>query len=176
MKKKNKHQHAGGEVTELARETAKVEQCWIVSDRSEPHKPPKNYNYVEELIHLQIELIKLQEYVRHNRLKMCVIFEGRDAAGKGGVIKRITAPLNPRVCRVVGLATPTERERGGSGISSGMWPNCPRPVRSFCSTGVGTTAPALSASWASAQRTNIRSSCDRAPSSKKCWFARASSS
>src|SRR4029077_5051192 len=112
MKTKNKHQHAGGEVTELARETAKVEQYWIVGDRSEPRKPPKNYNYVEELIHLQIELIKLQEYVRHNRLKICVIFEGRDAAGKGGVIKRITDPLNPRVCRVVALATPTERERG----------------------------------------------------------------
>ena len=112
MKTKNKHQHAGGEVTELARETANVEQYWIVGDRSEPRKPPKNYNYVEELIHLQIELIKLQEYVRHNRLKMCVIFEGRDAAGKGGVIKRITDPLNPRVCRVVALATPTEREGG----------------------------------------------------------------
>src|SRR5215813_3585066 len=82
MKKKNKHQNSGGEVTELARETAKVEQYWIVGDRPEPRKPPKNYNYVEELINLQIELIKLQEYVRHNRLKMCVIFEGRDAAGK----------------------------------------------------------------------------------------------
>src|SRR5580692_2693554 len=112
MKKKHKHQHAGGEVTELARETAKVEQYWIVGDRSEPRKPTKNYNYVEELIDLQIELIKLQEYVRHNRLKMCVIFEGRDAAGKGGVIKRITDPLNPRICRVVALASPTERDRG----------------------------------------------------------------
>ena len=69
MKTKNKHQHTRGEVTELARETAEVEQYWIVGDRSEPRKPPKNYNYVEELIHLQIELIKLQEYVRHNRLK-----------------------------------------------------------------------------------------------------------
>ena len=50
MKRKHKHQRAGGEVTELARETAKVEQYWIVGDRSEAHKPPKNYNYVEELI------------------------------------------------------------------------------------------------------------------------------
>ena len=58
MKAKKKHQHARGEVTELARETAKVGQYWIVGDRSEPHKPPKNYNYVEELIDLQIELIK----------------------------------------------------------------------------------------------------------------------
>ena len=112
MKTKNKHQTSGGEVMELARETAKLEQYWIVGDRSEPRKPPKNYNYIEELMHLQIELIKMQECVRHNRLKMCVIFEGRDAAGKGGVIKRITDPLNPRVCRVVALATPTERERG----------------------------------------------------------------
>ena len=61
MKTKNKHQHARGEVMELARETAKIEQYWIVGDRSEPRKPPKNYNYVEELINLQIELIKLQE-------------------------------------------------------------------------------------------------------------------
>src|SRR5215472_14317150 len=83
MKRKHKHQHAGGEVTELARETAQVEQYWIVGDRPEPRKPPKNYNYVEELINLQIELIKLQEYVRHNRLKMCVIFEGRDCSGQG---------------------------------------------------------------------------------------------
>ena len=120
MKTKNKHQHARGEATEFARETAEVEQYWIVGDRSEPHKPPKNYNYVEELIHLQIELIKLQEYVRYNHLMMCVIFEGRDAAGKGGVIKRITDPLNPRVCRVVALATPTERERPGQSIPSAV--------------------------------------------------------
>jgi polyphosphate kinase len=112
MKTKDKHHHAAGEAAELARDTAVVEQYWIVGNRSEPRKPPKNYNYIEELVTLQIELIKLQEYVRQNRRKMCVIFEGRDAAGKGGVIKRITDPLNPRVCRVVALTTPTERERG----------------------------------------------------------------
>lgn len=109
---KKKSQMSGGEVSEAARETAQVEQYWILADRSKPHEPPKNYNYVEELTHLQIELIKMQEYVKRNRLKMCVLFEGRDAAGKGGVIKRITDPLNPRVCRVVALATPTERECG----------------------------------------------------------------
>jgi polyphosphate kinase len=112
MKTKDKHHHAASEAAELARDTAVVEQYWIVGNRSEPRKPPKNYNYIEELVTLQIELIKLQEYVRQNRRKMCVIFEGRDAAGKGGVIKRITDPLNPRVCRVVALTTPTERERG----------------------------------------------------------------
>jgi polyphosphate kinase 2 len=68
-------------------------------------------NYAKELARLQAELVKLQEWVRHKELKVVVIFEGRDAAGKGGTIKRITESLNPRVCRVVALAAPTERER-----------------------------------------------------------------
>jgi polyphosphate kinase 2 len=67
--------------------------------------------YEEELARLQLELIKLQEWIKHGRLKVVVIFEGRDAAGKGGTIKRITESLNPRICRVVALAAPTERER-----------------------------------------------------------------
>ncbi len=67
--------------------------------------------YSKELVKLQIELVKLQEWIKHERLKVVVIFEGRDAAGKGGVIKRITQCLNPRVCRVVALGTPTEREK-----------------------------------------------------------------
>lgn len=67
--------------------------------------------YLKELRRLQVELVKLQEWVRSKGLKVLVIFEGRDAAGKGGVIKRITESLNPRVCRVVALPTPTEREK-----------------------------------------------------------------
>jgi polyphosphate kinase len=67
--------------------------------------------YEEELRRLQVELVKLQEWVRFKNLKVVVIFEGRDAAGKGGVIKRITESLNPRVCRVVALPAPTEREK-----------------------------------------------------------------
>jgi len=67
--------------------------------------------YEKELINLQIELVKLQEWIKHEGLKVVVIFEGRDAAGKGGVIKRITQSLNPRVARVVALGTPTEREK-----------------------------------------------------------------
>ncbi len=68
--------------------------------------------YIDELVRLQFELIKLQDWVQKQGLKVVVVFEGRDAAGKGGVIKRITESLNPRVCRVVALGTPTERERG----------------------------------------------------------------
>ncbi len=67
--------------------------------------------YTQELGRLQIELVKLQEWVRFKNLKVIVLFEGRDAAGKGGVIKRITESLNPRVCRVVALPAPTEREK-----------------------------------------------------------------
>lgn len=67
--------------------------------------------YRDELHRLQIELVKLQEWVRHEGSRVAVIFEGRDAAGKGGAIKRIAECLNPRVCRIVALAAPTERER-----------------------------------------------------------------
>jgi len=67
--------------------------------------------YKKELARLQVEMIKLQEWIRHKKLKVVVIFEGRDAAGKGGVIKRITESLNPRVCRVAALPAPTEREK-----------------------------------------------------------------
>jgi polyphosphate kinase 2 len=67
--------------------------------------------YEAELVSLELELIKLQEWIKNQGLKVVVIFEGRDAAGKGGAIKRITQSLNPRVCRVVALAAPTEREQ-----------------------------------------------------------------
>lgn len=92
-----------------------------------PHKPDKsertekvktrkdgklqNKYYEKELSRLQTELVKLQEWVKSEGLKVVVLFEGRDAAGKGGTIKRITERLNPRVCRVVALGTPTEREK-----------------------------------------------------------------
>jgi len=69
------------------------------------------HTYFRELLTLQAELIKLQDWVEHTHAKVAVLFEGRDAAGKGGVIKRITQRLNPRVCRVVALPKPTERER-----------------------------------------------------------------
>jgi polyphosphate kinase 2 len=67
--------------------------------------------YFRELLRLQRELIKLQDWIVHKKLKVVVLFEGRDAAGKGGVIKRITQRLNPRVCRVAALPAPSERER-----------------------------------------------------------------
>lgn len=67
--------------------------------------------YFRELLRLQGELVKLQDWVMHGGHRLVVLFEGRDAAGKGGVIKRITQRLNPRVCRVAALPAPTSRER-----------------------------------------------------------------
>jgi polyphosphate kinase 2 (PPK2 family) len=67
--------------------------------------------YEKELAQLDLELSRLQEWIRHAGLRVVVIFEGRDAAGKGGTIKTISASLNPRICRVVALGTPTERQK-----------------------------------------------------------------
>jgi polyphosphate kinase len=75
------------------------------------NKPLPEKLYEKELENLQLELVKLQEWIREKNLKVIVIFEGRDAAGKGGTIKRITEKLNPRICRIVALAKPTEREK-----------------------------------------------------------------
>jgi polyphosphate kinase 2 len=76
-----------------------------------PRKRLGNKVYLEALGRLQIELVKLQEWVKHEGLRVVVIFEGRDAAGKGGAIKRIADGLSPRIARVVALPAPTEREK-----------------------------------------------------------------
>src|ERR1044071_3394840 len=70
-----------------------------------------NKDYAKELKKLHVELVKLQEWVKHKGLKICVVFEGRDGAGKGGTIKAVTARVSPRVFRVVALPAPTEREQ-----------------------------------------------------------------
>lgn len=75
------------------------------------YKKIKNETYLEELAKLQVELVKLQEWIKQKGLRVVVLFEGRDAAGKGGVIKRITESLSPRIAKVVALGTPTEREK-----------------------------------------------------------------
>lgn len=81
--------------------------------KKEQHKSEKisKKKYEKELAKLQIELVNLQRWVQHAGLKIVVIFEGRDAAGKGGAIKRISECLNPRVCKVVALGTPSDREK-----------------------------------------------------------------
>jgi len=70
-----------------------------------------NFNYEEELVKLHLELVHLQEWVKSQGLKIVIVFEGRDASGKGGTIKRFIEPLNPRVCKIVALGVPTEKEK-----------------------------------------------------------------
>ena len=90
MGKSSKSGEPEGSVLRDAREVNALEQYRHLADRPKPRKPPKDYKYLDELAHLEFELIKLQEWVRVQGLRVVVIFEGRDAAGKGGVIKRIT--------------------------------------------------------------------------------------
>jgi polyphosphate kinase 2 len=77
----------------------------------EKRKKLKKKDYEKLLLKQEIELVKLQEWVKANKLKVVVVFEGRDAAGKGGVIKTIAGCLNPRICRIVALGIPTEKEK-----------------------------------------------------------------
>jgi Polyphosphate kinase 2 (PPK2) len=115
-------------------------------------EPLDRHFYFKELLRLQGELVKLQDWVQTNKLKVVVIFEGRDAAGKGGVIKRITQRLNPRVCRVVALPAPNDRERTQWYFQRYV-PHLPAGGEIVsCSTAAGTTVPASNSSWASALR------------------------
>ncbi|GAA1147765.1 hypothetical protein GCM10009606_28200 [Nocardioides aquiterrae] len=99
--------------------------------------------YEAELFRLQAELVKVQEWVRASGARVVIVFEGRDAAGKGGTIKRITQYLNPRVARIAALPVPSERERGQWYFQRYV-EQLPAAARSCCSTAPGTTAPASS--------------------------------
>jgi len=78
---------------------------------SQPKEKLKGKDYDKELARVHVELVKLQQWVVHKGLKVCILFEGRDGAGKGGTIKAITERVSPRIFRVVALPTPTEREK-----------------------------------------------------------------
>ena len=116
-KKNSKDKARNSSAPDLKNTGNREEELEVVDDQKEIKEQNEEYilvdkkTYSEELRRLQVELVKLQEWVRLKGLKVVVIFEGRDAAGKGGVIKRITESLNPRVCRVVALPAPTEREK-----------------------------------------------------------------
>ena len=109
--------------------------------KKRPRLDKKTYEH--HLTQLQEELVKLQEWVKQEGLKVVVLFEGRDAAGKGGVIKAITEPLNPRVCRVTALPAPSDRERT-------QWyfqryaAHLPSAGEMCCSIAPGTTGPGWS--------------------------------
>ena len=106
-KNNSKKAEATANEDEISEESQKAEDK---NNNDKPKKIEKKF-YEQELRRLQIELVKLQEWVKLKGLKVVAVFEGRDAAGKGGVIKRITESLSPRIVRVVALPAPTERER-----------------------------------------------------------------
>ncbi|MEO1206863.1 MAG: polyphosphate kinase 2 [Pseudomonadota bacterium] len=99
------------EEIEMERDDARMEKLLDADARDDAASSLARGTYFRELFRLQSELIKLQDWVSEKKLKVVVLFEGRDAAGKGGSIKRITQRLNPRICRVVALPAPTNREK-----------------------------------------------------------------
>ena len=118
----------------------------FMADQGQPDPEGKlsRRRYFGELFRLQAELVKLQDWVVHEGLKIVVLFEGRDAAGKGGTIKRVTQRLNPRVCRTVALPAPSDREKTQWYTSSATCRTCQRRAKSCCSIAVGTIGPASS--------------------------------
>jgi polyphosphate kinase 2 len=100
-------------VTKKKKIKTKKEENVVSSDIKLDKKKDKltKKKYEKQLNLLQVELVKLQRWIHTKNVKVVVLFEGRDAAGKGGVIKRITQSLNPRICKVVALGTPTEKEK-----------------------------------------------------------------
>ncbi len=95
-----------------AKKEKQKKESWYKDEKTAGgHKKIRNSIYNQELRKLQIELVKMQEWIKHKGLRVIIIFEGRDAAGKGGTIKRITECLNPRYARVAALPVPTDREK-----------------------------------------------------------------
>ena len=99
------------EELEMELDDERLDQLLSGDEQPETEGQLDRKTYFRELFRLQGELVKLQDWVAHNKLKVVVLFEGRDAAGKGGVIKRITQRLNPRVCRIAALPAPNDREQ-----------------------------------------------------------------
>lgn len=110
-KKKDKKDRNNKADKEAAHAQAKTPAAKAAGKGGEPKPRLSRKEYEEELKKLQVELVKMQEWVKATGAKVCVLFEGRDAAGKGGTIKGITERVSPRVFRVVALPSPTEREK-----------------------------------------------------------------
>ncbi len=110
-KEKKHHKQKKESKNEVATDLSNVPEKKLGDIQAEQKPKLDKKVYEQELLKLQIELVKLQEWVKVKGLKVVAVFEGRDAAGKGGMIKSITRYLNPRICRVVALGVPTEKEK-----------------------------------------------------------------
>ena len=107
---KNKKKKDKGKKKAKLSKTPERKELYHTSERESGSKLSKK-EYKKELARLQVELVKMQYWAKHTSARIVILFEGRDAAGKGGTIRRITEPLNPRGCRVVALGTPSDREK-----------------------------------------------------------------
>ena len=107
---KNKKKKDKGKKKAKLSKTPEQKELYHTSERESGSKL-LNKEYKKELARLQVELVKMQYWAKHTGARIVILFEGRDAAGKGGTIRRITEPLNPRGCRVVALGTPSDREK-----------------------------------------------------------------
>ena len=116
-----------------------------------PVKKMKRKKYEREMRTLHGELVAMQEWVKSSGAKICIVFEGRDTAGKGGTIKRITERVSPRVFRVIALSAPTERERSQMYVQRYL-PHFPAAGEVVIFDRAGTTARGWSRSWGSAPR------------------------
>jgi polyphosphate kinase 2 len=111
MGKKKDKKKAGRRAKAEARALLAASSGHLTAEATGPKPKMSNKQFEQEMEPLQVELVKMQEWVKATGAKVCVVFEGRDTAGKGGVIKRITERVSPRVFRVVALSAPTEREK-----------------------------------------------------------------
>ena len=131
--------------------------------------------YEKALRKLQVGLCYVQEWVKTKGLRVIIVFEGRDAAGKGGTIKAITERVSPRVFRVVALPAPSDREKIADVHAALHASTSLRPAKSSSSIAAGTTAPASNASWALSTSRQYERFLNCAPSSRSTWSKPASS-
>ena len=139
-----------------------MEELWARNKRlylRHPDAKPKlkRKEYEEQIAKLHVELVKLQFWAKRTGARIIVLFEGRDAAGKGGVIKRITERVSPRVFRVIALSSPSERSAHKFTFSDISNIFRRREKSSFL-TGVGITVPVLNESWGFVQTINTNDS------------------
>ena len=134
----------------------------------------KEKEYQKELRTLQGELVALQEWVKSSGAKICIVFEGRDTAGKGGTIKAITERVSPRVFRVVALPAPSEREKSQIFFQRYV-PHLPAAGEVVIFDRSWYNRAGVDMSWAIAPKHSTAASCRSAPSSNCMWSTTASS-
>ena len=143
----------------------------FASLKTQTRKAVSRYRQEKELMPFQAELLQVQRYLEESRRRMIILFEGRDAAGKGGTIRRVTRYMNEKHYRVVALGKPTEEQKTQWYYQKYV-SQFPRGARSCCSIAAGTTAPWWSGCSTTATKRNTRISCAAWSDSNATWSDR----